>query len=216
MAEKITTTCVPIEDMDMGMISTNVYIVDDGTGCIVVDPACDAERILAALDGRKVDAIFLTHAHYDHTGAAEALRDATGAPVIISAVDAPYLENEVTGPEASRFSVTCSVDRTIEDGDVLEVGNMKWQVLSTPGHTLGSVCFYLEPEEGQAGAPVLLSGDTLFYGTHGRVDFEESDMEGMRLSLLRLEQLPPETVVLPGHNALTTIAHERGWLRICH
>ena len=216
MAQQITSTCVPITYMVMGMIDNNVYIIDDGEGCIVVDPACDCERILEATDGKKVDAIFLTHGHWDHTGAAAELHEATGAPVVASVVEAPYISGEADFPNHYTRSAPCPVERKVVDGDIIEVGATKWQVIATPGHTIGSICFFLEPEEGQDGAPVLVSGDTLFCGTHGRVDFAESDMEGMRTSLLRLELLPPETVVLPGHSALTTIANERGWLRICH
>lgn len=88
---------------------------------------------------------------------------------------------------------------------------MSWQVIATPGHTPGGVCYFLEAD-GREGAPVLLSGDTLFAGTHGRVDFPESNPAAMRESLRRLAELPAETIVLPGHNAFTTIARERSWL----
>ena len=111
--------------------------------------------------------------------------------------------------------ITCPVDQTVEDGDVIEIGNMKWQVMVTPGHTPGGICLFLEPNEGQDGSPILISGDTLFAGTHGRVDFEGGSLEDMRESLKRLSTLPPETIVLPGHNNLTTIGREQGWLRLC-
>ena len=213
--ETIQTTCVPISYMVMGMLDTNVYIVDDGAGCFVVDPACDCERILEALDGRKLAAIAITHGHFDHIAAAADLRAATGAPVIVSAVDAPLVTGEVELGGHSPLIAPCPVDRTVEDGDVIEIGNMKWKVIATPGHTMGSICLFLEPEEGQEGAPALLSGDTLFAGTHGRADFEESSFEDLRWSLVRLIDLPDETVVLPGHNALTTMSREKGWLKIC-
>ena len=80
-------------------------------------------------------------------------------------------------------------------------------------HTAGGVCFFL-PADGRDGAPVLVSGDTLFQGTHGRTDFPESDPAAMSESLKRLAELPADTVVLPGHNALTTIGREQRWL--CH
>lgn len=213
MAHKVEGACAPIEFLVMGLLDNNVYIVDDGAGCFVVDPSCEPERILEALGGRAVDAVFITHGHWDHTGAAEALREASGAPVIASAVDAPVVTGERPLGGHHRLSMPCPVDRTVEDGDILEIGNMKWRVIATPGHTLGSVCLYLEPPADQGGAPVLISGDTLFEGTHGRTDFAESDPAAMRMSLKRLAELPGETIVLPGHNGFTTIARERSWLK---
>ncbi len=215
MAYSINGTCVSVSFLVMGMIENNVFIIDDGAGCFVVDPSCDAPRIIEALEERKPDAIVITHAHWDHMGAAADLREATGAPVIASAVDAPFIDGRETYGGLSREADSCPVDRTVEDGDIIEIGNMRWQVLATPGHTRGSISLYLEPNDSQDGAPILVSGDTLFAGTHGRVDFEGGSIDDMRESLKRLAGLPAETVVLTGHNALTTIGRESGWLKLC-
>jgi len=215
MVRKITGTCVPVEFMTLGMIDNNVYIIDDGAGCFVVDPSCEPDCILEALGGRKVDAIVLTHGHWDHTGAAADLREATGAPVIASSTEAPSINGEVAPPPRSVHAAVCPVDRTVEDGDVLTIGNMDWQVMLTPGHTPGSICLFLEPTEAQPGLPILVSGDTLFAGAHGRVDFEGGSITDMQASLKRLAALPGDTVVLPGHNSPTTIAREGGWLKLC-
>ena len=104
---------------------------------------------------------------------------------------------------------------TLREGDVLDVGDYHFEVIATPGHTMGSICLFLEPEDGQDGAPVLFSGDTLFAGTHGRTDFEESSFEDMRWSLVRLIDLPDETIVLPGHSSLSVMSREKGWLNLC-
>ena len=89
---EISGLCVDVEYLVMGVLANNVYIVSDGGGTMVVDPSCSADKILAALGDRKLDAIVLTHSHFDHTGAAAELRKATGAPVIASAVDAPLID----------------------------------------------------------------------------------------------------------------------------
>lgn len=212
MTHSVNGTCVPVEYLVMGPIENNVYIVDDGASRIVVDPSCHANRILDALDGRTVDAIVITHGHFDHIGAAAELREATGAPVIASAEDAPLITGEGGDAHHRRLVVPCTVDRTVADGDILEIGTMKWRVIATPGHTPGGLCFFLQPSDGQVGMPVLLSGDTLFAGTHGRTDFPESDPAAMSASLKRLAELPDETIVLTGHNDFTTIGREKRWL----
>jgi glyoxylase-like metal-dependent hydrolase (beta-lactamase superfamily II) len=211
MTYKVKNACVNIEFLVMGMIDNNVYIVDDGEGCFVVDPSIDADRILEAIGQRTLDAIVITHGHWDHIGAAADLRAATGARVIASAADTPAITGEAPFGGHIFHNAPCVVDEMLEDGDVVEVGSMKWRVIATPGHTMGSVCFYLEPADGQSGAPVLISGDTLFAGTCGRTDFPESDPKAMHQSLARLRELPDETIVLPGHNNLSVMSREKTW-----
>ena len=99
----------------------------------------------------------------------------------------------------------------LNDGDTLTVGNMKWKVIATPGHTPGGICLFLDSEYGEyiERANVLISGDTLFAGSIGRTDFEGGNDAQMRKSLKRLSQLPDDTLVLPGHNSLTTIGDEQ-------
>lgn len=234
MAQEQTFTCgnVAITHMVIGPIQTNVYVVRAvgaqgkgagvdagagvgagvGAGAFVVDPADDCPRILAALRqvGASLEAIVVTHAHFDHTGALAQLRAETGAPVIASAADAPAIEN----PQASASSTLppvkqCKVDRAVNNGDTLELCGMKWQVLLTPGHTKGSMCLYLPASENGGESGVLFSGDTLFCGSHGRTDFPTGSASEMRSSLERLSKLPQNTKVFPGHMQFTSIGDEQ-------
>ena len=204
-----TGACVDIEFLVLGPVQTNTYIISDGTSTIVVDPAAEARRILKAVGNRKVDAIFCTHHHSDHVGALKELRAVTGAPVYASAIDAPVIRNQPadTWPAAD----SAEVDKTVKDKDIVTVGNMRWKVIATPGHTPGGVCFFLESQYGNhiERFNVLAAGDTLFAGSIGRTDFEGGDDKAMRASLKRLSQLPDDTLVLPGHNSLTTIGTEQ-------
>lgn len=210
MANKVKGGCVPIEFLVLGSIENNVFIISDGEATMVVDPTCKADEILKAVGEREVNAIVLTHGHSDHVGAAKELRDKTGATVIASAIDAPRINGNMRVHDDMRFE-PCPVDHTVADGDILKIGNMAWKVIGTPGHTPGGICLFLDPQFGSnpEGDPVLISGDTLFCGSIGRVDFEGGDMNAMRRSLKRLAALPDETIVLPGHNDLTKIGNER-------
>lgn len=209
--KKVKSTCVPVEFVTLGMLGNNVYIISDGEATIVVDPSCKADEILKAVGDRTVDAIVLTHRHSDHVGAAKELREKTGATVIASAIDAPVIEGKKQLPRDDMRTEPCPVDHVVSNGDIVKIGSMPWKVLVTPGHTEGSMCLFLDPQFGTnpAGDPVLISGDTLFCGSIGRTDFQGGDINAMRRSLKRLAALPDETVVLPGHEALTKIGNER-------
>ena len=212
MTYKVDGLCLPVEFLVLGPIQNNVYLIGPDTegATIVVDPSCQPERILEALDGRVPAAIVITHCHYDHIGAAAALREATGAPVIASAIDAPCITGEQ--PMDTGWPIEpCPVDHTVTHGDELQLGGMTWKVIGTPGHTPGGICLFLDARFGTdpAGMPILVSGDTLFCGAIGRTDFPESNPAAMRESLARLAELPDDVAVLPGHNSLTTIGAER-------
>lgn len=200
--------CVDIEYSVLGPIANNTYVISDGDFTFVVDPSHDSDAILKMVGNRSVDAIVVTHHHADHTSALKALKDKTGAPVYASAIDTPVIENQ---PKDFPPAESCKVDVQLKDKQTAKLGNMAWKVLATPGHTPGGICLFLESDKGKYfdGANVLISGDTLFCGSIGRTDFEGGNDKQMRASLRRLSQLPNDTLVLPGHNSLTTIADEQ-------
>ncbi len=203
--------CVDISFLVLGPIENNTYFISGKDSLIVVDPSCQAKKILDFLGGRTPDAIFATHHHHDHVGALAELREKTGAPVYASAIDARIIENPDLYPSYGGKAKACKVDKRLRDKDKVKVGGMTWQAILTPGHTQGGLCFYLPSEEGDDPSAwnVLVSGDTLFCGSIGRTDFKGGSMPDMQRSLRRLAQLPGRTLVLPGHNALTTIADEQ-------
>ena len=190
-----------------GALEENAYVVENEgrAGAFLVDPGDDYAALMRALSGRKLEAICLTHAHYDHMLAAPGLIADTGAKLYAGAKDMPALNDarlNLYAPGWSRLPAPQGL-KAIAYGEELEVCGVRLQVILTPGHTPGGVCLYAKDEG------VLFSGDTLFCAGYGRVDFPGSNAADMRASLLKLFALPGETRVLPGHGEETTIARER-------
>lgn len=200
---------IQMETLVLGMVSTNCYLVKNReTGALlVIDPAEDDERIsrkIAAMGGVP-EAILLTHGHFDHIGAADALRKKYQIPVCVLEPEQEILEDPVknlTFWNGAGYTVTA--DRFFRDQEELTMAGFFIRVLHTPGHTAGSGCYYL-PDEG-----VLFSGDTLFRCSAGRTDFPTGSMGAIHRSLHeKLFELPEETEVFPGHDEATTIAYEK-------
>ena len=183
-----------MKTLTVGALGTSCYIVwdDSADTCVVIDPGAEPERIRKACDGRKIEAILLTHGHFDHIGGvAELAKD--GAEIVIHRADAPMLDNprlnaswlvgwHVTAPEATR---------TVCEGDVLTYAGVTFTVLHTPGHTPGSVCY-------RAGEK-LFTGDTLFHYGYGRTDLPGGSMAQLAESLRRLQAAARECEIYPGH-----------------
>lgn len=198
-----------IEQKVLGMVSTNTWFLKNKeTGALlIIDPADQPlliQQKITAMEG-KPEAILLTHGHFDHMMAADAVRSMYGIPVLALEEEKNLLENPGYNLSGS-WAAPCSLqaDRWLKDQEILELAGFTIRVLHTPGHTQGSCCYYLD-EEG-----ILFSGDTLFAGSVGRTDFPTSSTRQMMNSVhMLLEQLPGETKVFSGHGEETTIAYEK-------
>ncbi|MCI5648261.1 MAG: MBL fold metallo-hydrolase [Fusicatenibacter sp.] len=199
---------ITVKNLVLGMLSANCYFVQnpDTKEMFLVDPAASPERIeaqIAVMDG-KPKAILLTHGHYDHMLAADEIRKKYGIPVYVHEKEQALLGNGEQNLSAI-WSVcyTMQADRTVKEGDMLSIAGYQIQVIATPGHTSGSVCYYLKEEQ------ILFSGDTLFCESYGRYDFPTSSGRALIASVKRLLQLPDGVKVYPGHNESTDIEHEK-------
>ena len=188
-----------IHPLVLGAYQTNCYILHDASSktCCVIDPGYTPEVILDALDnlGLTLEAILLTHGHFDHVGAVKDLAAETQCRVYLCPED-------LSMPPAMTAGALYRTD-DLHEGTRLHLAGLDITVLHTPGHTPGSVCFLTE------GA--LFSGDTLFARSCGRMDLPGGSPAQMRGSLDRLRQLPFAGPVYPGHGGATTLAEERRW-----
>ena len=186
-----------LHTLPLGAYQTNCYILhqEDSSSCVVIDPGYTPEVILDFLAGKglKLEAILLTHGHFDHVGAVRDLAAETGCQVYLNPDDLSMPPRMTAGP--------LYYTDTYSDGDTLSPAGIPFQVLSTPGHTPGSVCLIAEN--------YLFSGDTLFAGSRGRTDLPGGSTRAIRESLRRLAQLPQDYSVHPGHGESTSLAWEK-------
>jgi len=199
-----------IEMLTVGQIGENCFLFrpQGGDRLLVIDPGEEPERILAAVEatGATVEAILLTHCHFDHIGAVTPVARATGAPVYCPEIEVPVLADimafvpwEGFGPYESY-----EADEVVRGGETLELAGMEIEVVFTPGHSPGHVTYAVK------GEPAIFSGDVLFQGSVGRVDLPGGDGPTLLASIGKLmDAYPEETIVHPGHMGLTTLGAER-------
>ena len=192
-----------------GFMGINCYIVQDEETkeTMIIDPGGTIEKIEEMLKviNANVKYILLTHCHGDHMGAAEELRRNTGAKILIHRYDQEGLRNPIINlsTHIGIGDISLQEDARLDDGDILHVGKLQFQVIYTPGHTIGSISLYCEEEK------MLFSGDTLFRGSWGRTDLPTGSMEQIMDSITnRLLLLPEDTIVYPGHGKSTIIKEE--------
>ncbi len=195
--------------LTVGQVAENCFVLrcDGSDAGLIVDPGEEAERILEVVDelGIKVEAILLTHTHFDHIGAVAPVAKATGAPVYCPEIEVPVLADIMAFVPWPGFGPyeSYEADETVAGGEKLELAGMEIDVIFTPGHSPGHVSYSI-PEQG-----ALFSGDVLFQGSVGRTDLPGGDWPTLARSIGTLiETLPPETKVFPGHMGLTTLGQE--------
>jgi hydroxyacylglutathione hydrolase len=202
---------IDVRMFTVGPVQENCFIVreKDAPNALIVDPGDEADRLLAGLDNlniETVEAILVTHTHFDHIGAVAPVAEATKAPVYCPGLEKQVLANimeYVPWPGFGPFE-SYEADHTVGGGETLELAGLTIEVIFTPGHSPGHVTFAI------AGEDALFSGDVLFQGSVGRVDLPGGDWPTLLDSIEKLTvAYPPETTVYPGHMGITTLGRER-------
>lgn len=199
-----------IQTYVLGGVSTNCYLVfhDSTKEAVVVDPADNGAYVLNKCRelGVSPKAVLLTHGHFDHILAVKDICRAFPCKVYAGREEDRLLQDaflNLSGTMGTEQTVI-EADELVKDGDVLSLAGFSWKVLETPGHTAGSVCYYVESED------VVFSGDTLFADSLGRTDLPTGDVKAIVRSIReKLFTLPEDTMVYPGHGEVTVIGHEK-------
>jgi len=202
---------IEVRAFTVGPVQENCYILraKGSESGVIVDPGEEADRLLGAIQAlglKRLDAILITHTHFDHVGAVAPVAKATGAPVYCPERETGVLANimdYVPWPGFGPFE-GYEADRPVSGGERIELAGLEFEVLFTPGHSPGHVTYALRDE------PAIFSGDVLFQGSVGRVDLPGGDWATLQRSIESLlDSLPEETAVYPGHMGITTLARER-------
>jgi len=191
--------------MPVGSYQTNCYMVwsGDSDKCVLIDPGYQPEQILeqVRIKQKTVDAILLTHGHFDHVGGVKQIAETTGCQVWMHEGDYTQTQN----PENDYFypihDCRFAEVNFCQEGQMIQAGGLAFRVMETPGHTWGSVCYICED--------VMFSGDTLFQGSCGRTDLPGGSYKEIKGSLQRLAQLQEDYRVLPGHGPTSTLSQEK-------
>ena len=202
---------IDVRMFTVGPVQENCFIVrrKDAQTALIVDPGDESDKLLAALDSlgiETVEAILITHTHFDHVGAVAPVARATGAPVYVPELEKDVLANimdYVPWPGFGPFE-SYEADHTVAGGETLELAGLTLDVVFTPGHSPGHVTYAIADED------AVFSGDVLFQGSVGRVDLPGGDWPTLLASIEKLTSTyAPETTVYPGHMGITTLARER-------
>jgi hydroxyacylglutathione hydrolase len=201
---------IDVRMFTVGLVQENCFLVrpEGGDRAVIVDPGDEAPRLLQAIEdaGVTLDAILLTHTHFDHVGAVAPIARATGAPVYCPRIEVPVLQDVMAYVPWPGFGPFESWDpeETVQGGETLELAGLTLDVIHTPGHSPGHVTYAVRGEQS------LLSGDVLFQGSVGRTDLPGGDGPTLLRSIAALlERFDDEARVYPGHMGVTTLGAER-------
>lgn len=196
--------------INAGEFGSNCWLIIDEKSSegIIIDPSPELPLILEALKNRGVTLkyILLTHGHFDHMTSVDSLRDATGAPLCVHEADAPCLTNSVLNAFRKFMAadlVFRPADILLKEGDNLRFGELEVTLMHTPGHSEGSVCYFI--------GDAMFSGDTLFDGLIGRCDLVGSDPDKLVASLKRIAQIKDNYTVYSGHGSVTTLEKQKAF-----
>ena len=194
------------------VLRTNNYLITSDNASILIEASCSLDELKSELNGKKLDAILLTHAHWDHYSNLQKISDFYCCPVYLTCEGLEKIKApERTFATDRKPKIDCEkVDfKIIQDGDVLTFGKeLKFKVISTPGHTNCSVCYLFENEKQN----LLFSGDTIFEQGIGRVDLPTGSFEEIKQSIKKILKLDDGTAIFPGHGPKTTLNFERDFL----
>lgn len=198
-----------IKQMAVGPLGTNCYIIwnEETEQAVVLDPGGDAQRIQEQVKklGVSVEAVLLTHGHFDHMLAADSVRQAYAVKIYIGEDDWELVQKPEENVSAMfGHPLSLQADEKVQDGQTLTLAGISFQVLATPGHTKGGVCYYVPKEK------TVFCGDTVFQGSVGRTDFPTGSTSVLTRSIReKLLILPEDTNLLPGHGEATTVKFEK-------
>ena len=187
----------------------NTYVlVDENDEALIIDPSKEGDSLIAFLKENEITpkGILLTHGHFDHIRGVDILVKTYNIPVFIHREDTKLLKDSHLNcsDRFSRKEITVNSEvKTINEGDIISLLSEKIEVIETPYHTEGSVCFYLKDSN------AVFTGDSLFKSSLGRCDFPSSDPSKIESSVRKILSLPEETKIYPGHNEETTVKDER-------
>ena len=191
----------------VGPLESNCYIIADERTkeTLLVDPGDEPDRIIDVINKNnfKIKYIILTHAHFDHVGALSDIKQETGAPIIIHHDERETYRGTREHAAFLGFEIDeiPEPDVLVSEGDILEIGDLKFEIIHTPGHSPGGICLL--------GKDILITGDTIFAGSVGRTDLHGGDILQLKNSFKRIMSLSEEIKILPGHGPETTVGREK-------